>query len=69
MNRSNVGMITQMADQMDVPEREAGGLMDMAEEMNDAEGFSHGGMARVKGCPPVQVKGFTYNDNDGKGTF
>lgn len=34
-------------------------VMDMAD----------GGMARVQGTPPAQVKGFTYNDNDGKGTF
>ena len=31
--------------------------------------MADGGMARVQGTPPVQVKGFTYNDNDGKGTF
>lgn len=34
-------------------------------EMNMADG----GMARIKGSPPIQVKGLTYNDNDGKGTF
>ena len=34
-------------------------VMDMAD----------GGMARIKGAPPAQVKGLTYNDNDGKGTF
>jgi len=34
-------------------------VMDMAD----------GGMARVQGTPPAQVKGFTYNDNSGKGTF
>ena len=31
--------------------------------------MADGGMARVQGTPPAQVKGFTYNDNDGKGTF
>jgi len=34
-----------------------------------SKGFADGGMARVKGTPPAQVKGFTYNDNGGKGTF
>ena len=34
-------------------------VMDMAD----------GGMARVQGTPPAQVKGFTYNDNGGEGTF
>tara|TARA_R110000823_G_scaffold102125_1_gene219161 strand:+ start:70 stop:444 length:375 start_codon:yes stop_codon:yes gene_type:complete len=34
-------------------------------EMNMADG----GMARIKGAPPSQVKGLTYNDNSGKGTF
>ncbi len=34
-------------------------VMDMAD----------GGMARIKGAPPIQVKGLTYNDNGGKGTF
>ena len=33
------------------------------------EGYASGGMARVKGTPPAQVKGFTYNDNGGEGTF
>ena len=32
-------------------------------------GFAGGGMARIQGTPPAQVKGFTFNDNDGKGTF
>ena len=32
-------------------------------------GYASGGMARVKGTPPAQVKGFTYNDNGGEGTF
>ncbi len=32
-------------------------------------GYAHGGMAVIKGTPPVQVKGFYYDDNDGKGTF
>ena len=31
--------------------------------------MADGGMARVQGTPPAQVKGFTYNDNGGKGTF
>jgi hypothetical protein len=34
-----------------------------------AKGFASGGMARIQGTPPAQVKGFTYNDNGGKGTF
>jgi|TARA_R100001530_G_C4218719_1_gene129380 hypothetical protein len=34
-----------------------------------SKGFASGGMARVKGTPPAQVKGFTYNDNGGEGTF
>ena len=34
-----------------------------------AKGFADGGMARIQGTPPAQVKGFTFNDNDGKGTF
>ena len=38
-------------------------LMGRGVEMAD------GGMARVQGTPPAQVKGFTYNDNGGKGTF
>jgi hypothetical protein len=32
-------------------------------------GYADGGMARIQGTPPAQVKGFTFNDNDGKGTF
>ena len=32
-------------------------------------GMADGGMARVQGTPPAQVKGFTYNDNGGRGTF
>jgi len=32
-------------------------------------GMADGGMARVQGTPPAQVKGFTYNDNGGEGTF
>jgi len=31
--------------------------------------MADGGMARVQGTPPAQVKGFTYNDNGGEGTF
>jgi len=31
--------------------------------------MADGGMARIKGAPPIQVKGLTYNDNSGKGTF
>ena len=34
-----------------------------------SKGFADGGMARIQGTPPAQVKGFTFNDNDGKGTF
>lgn len=101
-------MVNQMAEQMDITKKEAGGLMREAETMNDmdrpgmggyemgmAEGglkpvnkgknsglaklptevrnkmgyMADGGMARIKGAPPVQVKGLTYNDNGGKGTF
>ena len=105
-------MVNQMAEQMDITKKEAGGLMKEAEMMNDMdrpgmgdygvrmndgglnkgqralrkknpevvarmEGVSvdevmdmaDGGMARIKGAPPIQVKGLTYNDNDGKGTF
>ncbi len=32
-------------------------------------GYADGVMARIQGTPPAQVKGFTFNDNDGKGTF
>ena len=101
-------MVNQMSEQMDIPKKEAGGLMREAKMMNDmdrpgmggyemgmAEGglkpvnkgknpglaklptevrnkmgyMADGGMARIKGAPPVQVKGLTYNDNGGKGTF
>jgi|TARA_R100000149_G_scaffold61148_1_gene30484 hypothetical protein len=105
-------MVNQMAEQMDITKKEAGGLMKEAEMMNDMdrpgmgdygvrmkggglnkgqralrktnpevvarmEGVSvdevmdmaDGGMARIKGAPPIQVKGLTYNDNGGKGTF
>lgn len=105
-------MVNQMAEQMDITKKEAGGLMKEAKMMNDMdrpgmgdygvrmndgglnkgqralrkknpevvarmEGVSvdevmdmaDGGMARIKGAPPIQVKGLTYNDNDGKGTF
>jgi len=105
-------MVNQMAEQMDITKKEAGGLMREAKMMNDmdrpgmggyemgmAEGglnkgqkalreknpevvarmkgvsvdevmdMADGGMARIKGAPPAQVKGLTYNDNDGKGTF
>jgi hypothetical protein len=105
-------MVNQMAEQMDITKKEAGGLMREAKMMNDmdrpgmggyemgmAEGglnegqkalreknpevvarmegvsvdevmdMADGGMARIKGAPPVQVKGLTYNDNGGKGTF
>lgn len=105
-------MVNQMAEQMDITKKEAGGLMRQAKMMNDmdrpgmggyemgmAEGglnegqkalrkknpkvvarmegvsvdevmdMADGGMARIKGAPPVQVKGLTYNDNGGKGTF
>ena len=65
------GMTEQMAEQMDMSEREAGGLMKKAKRINDADmmNMADGGMARIKGTPPAQVKGFTYNDNGGKGTF
>ena len=65
------GMAEQMAEQMYMSEREAGGLMKKAKRINDADmmNMADGGMARIKGTPPAQVKGFTYNDNGGKGTF
>ena len=65
------GMTEQMAEQMYMSEREAGGLMKKAKRINDADmmNMADGGMARIKGTPPAQVKGFTYNDNGGKGTF
>tara|TARA_R100001129_G_C5110548_1_gene187010 strand:+ start:19 stop:408 length:390 start_codon:yes stop_codon:yes gene_type:complete len=65
------GMTDQMAEQMYMSEREAGGLMKKAKRINDADmmNMADGGMARIKGTPPAQVKGFTYNDNGGKGTF
>ena len=105
-------MVNQMSEQMDIPKKEAGGLMREAKMMNDMDrpgmggyemGMAEGGlnegqkalrkknpevvarmegvsvdevmdmadvgMARIKGAPPVQVKGLTYNDNGGKGTF
>ncbi len=65
------GMAEQMSEQMDMSEREAGGLMKKAKRINDADmmNMADGGMARIKGAPPAQVKGLTYNDNGGKGTF
>lgn len=65
------GMTEQMAEQMYMSEREAGGLMKKAKKINDADmmNMAGGGMAEIQGTPPVQVKGFTYNDNGGKGTF
>ena len=46
------------------------GLAKLPTEVRNNMGFmADGGMARVQGTPPAQVKGFTYNDNDGKGTF
>ena len=106
-------MVNQMAEQMDITKKEAGGLMKEAKMMNDMDrpgmgdygvrmkgggmndlpkagmnpglkalakvrpdvvkkitkNMADGGMARIKGAPPAQVKGLTYNDNGGKGTF
>jgi len=46
------------------------GLAKLPTEVRNKMGFmADGGMARVQGTPPAQVKGFTYNDNSGKGTF
>ena len=46
------------------------GLAKLPTEVRNKMGYmADGGMARVQGTPPAQVKGFTYNDNDGKGTF
>jgi hypothetical protein len=46
------------------------GLSKLPTEVRNKMGYmADGGMARVQGTPPAQVKGFTYNDNDGKGTF
>lgn len=66
--------IKQMSDQMGISKGRAKNLMNTAKQMNkggNAEimGYADGGMARIKGTPPAQVKGFTFNDNDGKGTF
>jgi hypothetical protein len=66
--------IKQMSDQMGISKGRAKNLMNTAKQMNkggNAEimGYAHGGMARIQGTPPAQVKGFTFNDNDGKGTF
>ena len=75
-------MMNQMSDQMDIPKRKARNLMKKANTMNDMEmamgGLNKGQRALRKknpeavakmGTPPAQVKGFTYNDNSGKGTF
>ena len=46
------------------------GLAKLPTEVRNKMGYmADGGMARIQGTPPAQVKGFTYNDNDGKGTF
>tara|TARA_R110000764_G_scaffold35924_2_gene80329 strand:- start:2499 stop:2855 length:357 start_codon:yes stop_codon:yes gene_type:complete len=37
--------------------------------VDEVMNMADGGMARCQGTPPVQVKGFTYNNNSGKGTF
>ena len=46
------------------------GLAKLPTEVRNKMGYmADGGMARIKGAPPAQVKGLTYNDNGGKGTF
>ena len=37
--------------------------------VDEVMNMADGGMVRCQGTPPVQVKGFTYNNNSGKGTF
>jgi hypothetical protein len=71
--------INQMSRQMGISKGKASSLMKTAKKMNGSsntddrsmkpKGFASGGMARIQGTPPAQVKGFTYNDNGGKGTF
>ena len=39
------GVTDQMSDQMGISKKEAGGLMNKAESMNDAEGYRDGGAA------------------------
>jgi len=39
------GVTDQMSDQMGISKKEAGGLMNKAESMNDAEGYRDGGRA------------------------
>ena len=54
----------------EVDKSENPGLSKLPTEVRNKMGYmADGGMARVQGTPPAQVKGFTYNDNDGKGTF
>ena len=43
MNRSNLGNITQMSDQMDIPKQEARSLMAKAKKKNDVAGYMEGG--------------------------
>tara|TARA_Y100001963_G_scaffold6410_1_gene8252 strand:+ start:5236 stop:5532 length:297 start_codon:yes stop_codon:yes gene_type:complete len=54
----------------EVDESKNPGLAKLPTEVRNKMGYmADGGMARIQGTPPAQVKGFTYNDNDGKGTF
>ena len=54
----------------EVDEAKNPGLAKLPTEVRNKMGYmADGGMARIQGTPPAQVKGFTYNDNDGKGTF
>ncbi len=47
MNRSNLGNITQMSDQMDIPKQEARSLMAKAKKKNDVAGYMEGGHVYV----------------------
>jgi len=47
-------MVGQMADQMDMSRKEAGGLMDKASMMNDTAGFKKGGSVMVISIGPMK---------------
>jgi len=70
MNDMEMNMVKGGMGLKDVDEGKNPGLSKLPTEVRNKMGYmADGGMARVQGTPPAQVKGFTYNDNDGKGTF
>jgi len=70
MNDMEMNMVKGGMGLKNVDEGKNPGLSKLPTEVRNKMGYmADGGMARVQGTPPAQVKGFTYNDNDGKGPF